>query len=110
MKIVRIRQESDDRILVEWDDGRKGWIPLETLRNACPCAGCAGETVLLRKSEPRPQDFSAPGRYQLRALEPVGNYALRPAWGDGHHEGLFTWEQMQLLFVEEPAPEGTLRV
>ena len=30
-------------------------------------------------------------------LEPVGNYAVKPTFSDGHDSGLFTWEYLYFL-------------
>ena len=65
-----------------WDDGHTGPVSLRRLRDACPCAGCMGETVLLRTFTPPPRDTSAPGRYELKGAVPVGNYALQFRWAD----------------------------
>ncbi len=34
---------------------------------------------------------------KIKSLEPVGNYASRIAFDDGHNTGLFTWSYLQLL-------------
>lgn len=70
---------------------------LERLRDACPCAGCKGETVLLQRFEAPPQDRTTPGRYTLEKAIPVGNYAMQFVWGDGHADGIYTLEQLRAL-------------
>lgn len=34
---------------------------------------------------------------ELRELEPVGNYALKLGWGDGHSGGLYTFGYLRTL-------------
>jgi DUF971 family protein len=34
---------------------------------------------------------------KILALEPVGHYALRPSFSDGHDSGLFTWDYLYHL-------------
>ncbi len=29
---------------------------------------------------------------EIQAIEPVGNYAIRPVFSDGHDSGLYTWD------------------
>ena len=29
-------------LALKWDDASESFIPMETLRRACPCAGCQG--------------------------------------------------------------------
>jgi DUF971 family protein len=86
-----------DSIMMTWADGHQGPVRLATLRDRCPCAGCAGEKVLFQQYVPPPPDRSAPGRYALVSASPVGSYALKLEWGDGHAEGLYTWEHLRSL-------------
>lgn len=91
------KRSSPAEVFLSWADGHEGPIHLTTLREGCPCAECAGETVLLREYVPRPPDKETPGRYELKSAETVGNYALKFLWGDGHAEGLYTWEHLRSL-------------
>ena len=36
-------------------------------------------------------------------LEPVGNYAVKPTFSDGHDSGLFTWEYLYFLGAQQEA-------
>lgn len=82
---------------ISWDDGHESRISLKRLRDRCPCAGCQGETVLLKTYVPPPVDTMVPGRYNLVGAEIVGSYALKLSWGDGHNLGLYTWEHLRNL-------------
>jgi len=33
----------------------------------------------------------------IDAIEPVGNYAIKPVFNDGHDTGIFSWETLYLL-------------
>ena len=70
---------------------------MQGLRDACPCAGCSGEQVLMHSYVPAPADHDARGRYELKGVETVGEYALKFVWGDGHDMGLYTWEHLRDL-------------
>ena len=35
--------------------------------------------------------------FQLKGLQPVGYYALRPYWEDGHHSGIYSFEMLRTL-------------
>ena len=50
----------------------------------------------------------APGMNDLRALTPVGNYALQASWGDGHDSGIYTWDQLRTLFEQKRLSAETL--
>jgi DUF971 family protein len=106
MKPTSIRQTSPESLSVTWNDGHESTLPLRKLRDRCPCAGCKGETVLLRTYTPPPPDVNAPGRYTLVKAEAVGSYAMRFSWGDGHQEGLYTWETLRLLCECENCVRG----
>lgn len=93
---TKIARLESDTLSIEWNDGFKGTIQFRTLRDNCPCAGCQGETVLLKTYTPVPQP-ELPGKYDLKGLNQVGSYALQAVWGDGHSTGLYTWERLRSL-------------
>ena len=95
--LTKLKRESDGAIRLTWSDGHDGPVSLQTLRDRCPCAGCAGETALFQSYVPPPADRTTPGRYDLKGATPVGNYALQLLWGDGHGEGLYTWDHLRSL-------------
>ena len=85
-----------ERLAIAWDDGHQGRISLHTLRDNCPCAGCQGETDLLKTYKPE----SVPdklGKYKLVGAQQVGSYALAASWADGHQTGIYTWETLRSL-------------
>jgi DUF971 family protein len=81
---------------IVWDDLHESEIPLKSLRNNCPCAGCQGETVLLKTYKPIPQP-DLPGKYNLIDAEQIGSYALKLVWADGHQTGIYTWERLRAM-------------
>jgi len=93
---TKIKLSQNDELAVDWDDGHSGIISLQTLRDNCPCAGCRGETVLLKKYTPAPQPH-LPGRYNLIGIQQVGHYAIQISWGVKHETGIYTWEYLRGL-------------
>ena len=85
-----------ERLVVAWDDGHQGQISLHALRDRCPCAGCQGETVLLKTYKPEPTP-DKPGKYKVVGAQQVGSYALSVSWADGHQTGIYTWETLRSL-------------
>lgn len=81
---------------VAWSDGFSATIPLDVLRRYCPCAYCKGEQVFGTVVMLPLQQFS-PGMYELRTLEPVGNYGIRARWADGHDTGIYTWQLLRQI-------------
>jgi len=76
---------------IEWADGHKGIYPHVVLRGYCPCAGCQGHSGTI--------SFQAASGAQLEldAIEPVGNYALRLTWFDGHGSGIYSYKYLRAL-------------
>jgi DUF971 family protein len=83
------------RLEITWADGAEGVYGYEFLRWRCPCAACAGE--MGQPGQLQYVDRLRPEQYQLRSLEPVGLYALRPVWADGHDTGIYTFERLRAL-------------
>jgi DUF971 family protein len=96
MIAIKIILSSPEELSIKWDDGHTSVIPLRKLRDSCPCAGCQGETVLLKTYKPEPQQH-LPGRYKLKDIQQVGHYAIQISWADGHNTGIYTWEILRNL-------------
>ncbi len=97
MHLLQVKRVSPENLMFQWSDGHSGPVRLRSLRDRCPCAGCQGESILFQHYTPATPDPTAPGRYELRGVETVGNYALKFSWGDGHDQGLYTWEHLRGL-------------
>jgi DUF971 family protein len=82
---VEVRNDRDNgRVLISWDDGVRTQYAFDSLRNACPCAGCRGHSP----GEVEPPKVVG---VALMRISEVGNYALRFDWSDGHGTGIYTW-------------------
>ncbi|HOJ04560.1 MAG TPA: DUF971 domain-containing protein [Bacteroidota bacterium] len=92
-KEIKLLENRDLRIL--WSDGHIVHIPLQFLRDECPCAGCKGETDIFGEIRmPMQLPIAIPGKYELKRLAPMGNYAIVASWGDGHDTGIYSWEYL----------------
>lgn len=87
---IKLRTRS--RLLeVAFDDGVRYELPFEYLRVYSPSAEVRGhgpgqETLQLGKHE-----------VGIRAVEPVGNYAVKLVFDDGHDTGLYSWSYLREL-------------
>ena len=72
---------------LEWADGHRTAYGAFDLRWLCPCAFCRGEAGLPGWLDTSPT--LTPEQIQLVDVHLVGNYALAPTWGDGHHTGYY---------------------
>lgn len=84
-----------NELAVKWEDGGESFIPLETLRRACPCAGCKGEMDIMGNVYRAPDKPYGPASFELVRVGMVGGYALQPLWGDGHGTGLYSYEYLR---------------
>ena len=74
-----------------FDDGASFDIPYELLRVESPSAEVQGHSSAGKKWVAGKQDVSI-----VRA-EPVGRYALRLIFDDGHESGIYTWDWLYRL-------------
>ncbi len=76
---------------VSFSDGASFRIPFELMRVYSPSAEVQGHGP--------GQEVLQTGKREvtLTALEPVGNYAVQPAFSDGHDTGIFSWDYLYFL-------------
>lgn len=101
---VALRKEGEDHLLIEWNDGMVCKYSWRQLRDNCPCAGCREE----RDKPPDPfRILSANELVPLKMvrIEPIGYYAYKIVWSDGHDTGLFTLEFLRELCNQSSASE-----
>ena len=87
----------NDLMLFKWKDGLESYINLKILRENCPCADCEGEKDVfgnIYKGDTKPMNENS---FLLKGIQPVGYYALRPFWNDGHHSGIYSFEFLRTL-------------
>jgi DUF971 family protein len=96
---LALSKEGADRLIVQWNDGHRSVYTWKHLRNNCPCAGCRDERDqppdpfrILKPSELVPKPPLAPVE-----MTPVGRYAYKIVWNDGHDTGLYTLEHLRAL-------------
>jgi DUF971 family protein len=94
-------QQIGSELAIKWDDGGESFISLETLRRACPCAGCIGERDVMGTLHKGPDQPLSPQSFQLQRMVNVGGYAIQPVWGDGHASGIFSFEYLRRLAEEQ---------
>ena len=73
---------------VTFTDGTTGSLSAEFLRVVSPSAEVQGHSPSERKLVPGKRAVT------IRAIEPVGNYAVRLVFSDGHNTGLYSWHYL----------------
>lgn len=76
---------------VAYSDGASFRIPFELLRVYSPSAEVQGHGPGQEVLQTGKRDVA------ITAIEPVGNYAIKPFFSDGHESGLYTWEYLYEL-------------
>jgi len=104
MKPVQIKIVEKTKLYIRWDDNSESTIGLKYLRDECPCAGCKGETVLLKTYRPPKPASPTPEMYIIKDIQQVGEYAIQITWKDGHNTGIYTWPY--LLELSESQDSG----
>ncbi len=109
MHPIEFKKIDDQNVFVKWDDNKEYTLSMKYLRDRCPCASCAGETVLWREYKPVPLEILTPGKYNLKGAEIVGNYALALTWLDGHNTGIYAFDYLRRIcgeFAPRLAPDA----
>jgi len=83
-------------IKIDWKDGHVSEYDLKYLRDKCPCATCTGAhgTPPRQTTESSPFQMYKPVLKML-SVEPVGHYAIRINWSDGHNTGIYSYEHLR---------------
>ena len=89
---TELRLRTTSRLLqVTFDDGTTFELPFEYLRTHSPSAEVQGhgpgQAVLV----------TGKGTVGIRAVEPIGQYAVKLVFDDGHDTGLYTWKYLYEL-------------
>ncbi len=93
---VEIRLRKTSRLLtVSFEDGQSFDLPFEYLRVSSPSAEVRGHG--------EGQDVLQTGKENVNILElePVGHYAVRIIFDDGHDSGLYTWKYLHELGTQQ---------
>lgn len=91
---IRLRKKSG-LLSLSYADGQKFDLPFEYLRVYSPSAEVRGHGAGQEVLQTGKEDVA------LVAAEPVGHYAIRLVFDDGHDTGLYTWQYLYELAVEQ---------
>ena len=80
---------------VGFSDGQTFRIPFELMRVYSPSAEVQGHGPGQEVLQTGKRDVD------VVQLEPVGNYAVKPTFSDGHDSGIFSWDYLYFLGSEQ---------
>jgi len=91
---------------IDWKDGHHSSYGVEYLRDWCPCATCTGghgtepraKTTETKASEAKANPFQMyKAKTKMLGVEPVGGYAMRIEWNDGHNSGIYSFDHLRRI-------------
>jgi len=89
-----LRQEARE-LYVTFADGQKFNFPCEYLRVFSPSAEVKSHAGIIHWPKHKQM-------VNITAIEPVGNYAVKLYFDDGHHSGIYTFEYFYELMQNYP--------
>ena len=90
---IRLRRASQ-ALELDFDDGLRAVLPAEYLRVESPSAEVQGHGPGQKVLVSGKQDVN------LAAVEPIGHYAVRIRFTDGHDTGIYSWAYLHQLARE----------
>ena len=122
---TRLHLKKDERLEIDWADGRRCIYTVTYLRSMCPCAQCrtvrqGGDPTQPHGGSPgsatpppapgqppakkKPLLTILPGNYakplHAVAAELVGNYGVRIEWSDQHGSGIYSFQYLREICPE----------
>ena len=99
LRPISLRKEGEEGLAIDWSDGHRSRYAWKHLRRHCPCASCRDDQV--KPVDPfqilSAKDLAAPKQLRPIAFTPVGHYAYKITWNDGHDTGIYTLENLREL-------------
>ena len=93
---TEIRQlGAERRVIIQWSSGESTGYSMEFLRVFCPCADCRGHVPSQRKLIDGKLEVTVTG------ITPVGRYAVKFAFDDGHDSGVYSWDTLYTLGLHQ---------
>ncbi len=91
---TNVRAHQADQILeLSYSDLGEVRIPYRSVRAICPCAVCQNEWTGERILDPSTIRVDI----RIEGMDPVGSYAVRFRWNDGHNTGIYSYGLLREL-------------
>lgn len=98
-RLSKITPLPPSQFKLEWSNGEVQTPAYFAVRMACPCAACVDEHTGAKLLRPE----SVPLDVRPLGIDPIGHYALRIRWSDGHQTGLYSFELLHAVGGAHPA-------
>lgn len=93
-------KKSEKILYVTFDTGKKFGLTAELLRVESPSAEVQGHHPDQKVIVTGKEDVA------ITDIQPVGNYAVRLVFDDGHQTGIYSWAYLYKLATENQSPGG----
>jgi DUF971 family protein len=97
MSPLKIQVKDKKYLYIQWDDNSESRILLSVLRKNCPCANCIADRHNYTEGY---IPLLSEAHLTLVKIEPIGSYAIRLYWKDGHDTGIYDYEFLKELRAE----------
>jgi DUF971 family protein len=104
---VKIHVSTGKGVDITWGDGHASHFDFIYLRENCPCASCNDERDKKAAERPAPANATAPVASSVlpmykpkpgaRSAQPVGHYAIKIDFTDGHSTGIFSYDYLRTM-------------
>ena len=81
---------------LQWNNGSESYLEASLLRSQSPSAENKGESDIFGQISGGQTKTDFPN-IKILKVSPVGNYAIRILFSDGHSTGIFSWEYLKNL-------------
>jgi DUF971 family protein len=89
---IEIQLHQQSRVLeILYDDGAHFRLPCEYLRVLSPSAAVRGHSAATARLQVGKESVG------IREIRPIGNYAVKLVFDDGHDSGLYDWQYLYKL-------------
>jgi DUF971 family protein len=88
-------KRAERRLDIAFEDGSRFELPAEYLRVESPSAEVQGHSPSQKQTVP------GKAKVAIDRIEPVGNYAVRLVFDDGHDTGIYSWRYLHELGREQ---------
>ncbi len=94
---LRLNLKKDEKLEIDWQDGKSCVYTISYLRSMCPCAMC--KEVRAESKKKKSLLTILPGNYSgaitITDAELIGNYALKVQFSDEHDTGIYSFQYLR---------------
>ncbi|MEM6259298.1 MAG: DUF971 domain-containing protein [Planctomycetota bacterium] len=101
---VHLDLKRSEALTIRWSDGRVSVYPVGLLRRLSPSADAQQTRQELAQNPLAVLPSSSDQPMRIDRIEPVGRYAIRLVFSDGHQTGLYTWAYLRDIDPDNTAP------